>query len=259
MKSGPHYVTASVCQYVTSGKLWHSYGPLLFSWTHPWALVHCRSSTIYLCRPPVLRNANDCQLQTAFKILTDVFHYKGRYLCHMLNCGKCMLRHLRLLLSGFGYLPKAYLNDDDMCKMYLAVLIDGCTKYLSSDIRKKMFIWWEHCSTDFKNMQWLISHIAISLYICVKISLECVIQGVKDSKIWFWLYSVMLLSCVSVRGGWLDSLVLDNCTLPRSVVPFSVSMWPRLQEPYLGCMSSSSCPVSSPSCLAHPHSAAGGR
>lgn len=114
-KEGPHYVTASVCQYVISGKLWHSYGPLLFSWKHPWALVHCRSSTTYLCRPPVLRNANDCQLQTAFKILTDVFHYKGRYLCHMLNCGKCMLRHLSLLLLGFGYLPKAYLNDDGMC------------------------------------------------------------------------------------------------------------------------------------------------
>lgn len=74
----------------------------------------------------------------------------------------------------------------------------------------------------------------------------CVIYGVKDSKILCWLYSVMLLSWVSVRGGWLGSLVLDNCTLPRSVVPCSVSLWPRLLEPYLGCTSASSY-------LSHPH------
>lgn len=61
-----------------------------------------------------------------------------------------------------------------------------------------------------------------------------------------------------MTGGWLDSLVLDNCTLPRSVVPISVSLWPQLQEPYLGCMSSSSYPVSSPSCPTHPHNAAVG-
>lgn len=121
-------------------------------------------------------------------------------------------------------------------------------------------------------------HIHLSIYMCLNVCIwthiqtctsvyacaylhRCVyvIQGVKDSEISRWLNSVMLLLWVSVRGGWLDSLVLDNCTLPRSVVPFSVSLWPRLQEPYLGCTSSSSYPVSSPSCPTHPHSAAGGR
>ncbi len=95
------------------------------------------------------------------------------------------------------------------------------------------------------------------VHICTDLCVWC--MWYKDSKILCWLYSVILLSWVSVRGGWLDSLVLDNCTLPRSVVPFSVSLWPRLQEPYLGCTSSSSYPVSSPSCSAHPHNTVGGR
>ena len=101
-------------------------------------------------------------------------------------------------------------------------------------------------------------HMISCVHICSHIILCVCGPGVKDSKIRCWLYCVLLLLWVSVTGGWLDSLVLDNCTLPRSVVPISVSLWPRLQEPYLGCMSSSSYPVSSPSCPTHPHNAAGG-
>lgn len=73
---------------------------------------------------------------------------------------------------------------------------------------------------------------------------------------------VQLLLCSCWEPHWREvglTLVLDNCTVPRSVVPISVSMWPWLQEPYLGCTSSLSYPVSSPSCLTYPHNTPGGR
>lgn len=158
--------------------------------------------------------------------------------------------------------------------MHLAVLIAVYRKYLPRARQSTGFIWrqfiamWHHTNSNIQNtvysgLSFVCIYICVcftSVYVCTYLHRSVyVIQEVKDRKILCWLYSVMLLSWVSVRGVWLDSLVLDNCTLPRSVVPFSVSLWPRLQEPYLGCTSSSSYPVSSPSCPTHPHNAVGGR
>lgn len=122
-------------------------------------------------------------------------------------------------------------------------LLDDCSVIVKQLIRA--FQGKLKCATTWKHGAFY--HVPLHLfYISAQRCVQYLIYGLKDNKILRWLYSVMLLSWVSVRGGWLDSLVLDNCTLPRSVVPFSVSLWPRLREPYLGCMSSSSY-------LSHPH------
>lgn len=163
--------------------------------------------------------------------------------------------------------------------MHLAVLIDIFIQYLPNGIKRgtcficiQFTAMYYHTISNYYENYHVSAYTAVSIYMCVLMSVYehlyryvhlrwsvYVIQGLKASKILCWLYSAMLLLWVSVRRGWLDSLVLDNCTLPRSVVPFSVSLWPRLQEPYLGCTSSSSYPVSSPSCPTHPHNTAGGR
>lgn len=99
----------TVCHLRTS--LWCSSGSLRWSFRHP-SLCAAGSGIVSCCRPPVLRNANGCQLQTASHILTpsnSLQRQRNLYFCHMFLYEKRMLRCLSKF--GSGYLPKAGLKD----------------------------------------------------------------------------------------------------------------------------------------------------
>lgn len=115
------------------------------------------------------------------------------------------------------------------------------------------------CSSSIGSCGLFVSSTLSSVvHLCTCWGLACVPEGNAQSHIVSQAF-VLVLSRAPVRAVWLETLVLDNCTLLRSVVPSAVSLWPELREPFLGSSSSSSCPVSSPSCPAPTHNAAGGR
>lgn len=74
------------------------------------------------CRPPFLRNAFGCRLQTAFHILTPSNSLQWQKSSNICAICYTVLRCLSKVLLRFGCLPKVGLKD--ICEMHLAVLID---------------------------------------------------------------------------------------------------------------------------------------